>query len=86
MEQVARNPGLQKAIEAIGGISELARRLGLQRQAVSQWTQVPAGRMLMVQALTGIPLCELRPDLWPAPALETGSNSGAEVAEGEAGK
>lgn len=59
-----RDPGLQEAIEAAGGISELARRLGISQPSVSNWERVPAERVLNVEALTGIPRFRLRPDLF----------------------
>jgi DNA-binding transcriptional regulator YdaS (Cro superfamily) len=37
----------------------------LTSQAISQWTRVPAERVLPVEAATGIPRHELRPDLYP---------------------
>lgn len=48
-------------------ISELAMRLKIKPQAVSQWTRVPVGRVPEVEAVTGIPRHELRPDFWQAP-------------------
>lgn len=56
--------GLEKAIEAAGSISELARRLETTRQAVSQWKQIPAERIGDVHRVTGVPQKELRPDLF----------------------
>ena len=59
-----RDLALQRAIEVVGGISELSRRLGINRQAVSVWRRCPASRARAVQTITGVPLSELRPDLW----------------------
>jgi hypothetical protein len=36
----------------------------LTSQAISQWRQVPAGRVLQVEELTGISRHELRPDVF----------------------
>lgn len=62
-----RDPGLSAAIEAAGGVSELARQLAIAQPSVSNWSRVPAERVLSVEALTGIDRTELRPDLY-APA------------------
>ena len=57
--------GLQKAIEAAGGMAALARQLGITVQAVSQWTQVPADRVVAVSRATHVSPTVLRPDLYP---------------------
>lgn len=59
-----REAGLQEAIAAAGGVSELARRLGLSPPSISTWTRVPAERVAAVEAATGIPRETLRPDLF----------------------
>jgi TorA maturation chaperone TorD len=56
--------GLQEAIRAAGGITELARRVGLSQPSVSNWRRVPAERVLAVEAATGVPRTKLRPDLY----------------------
>lgn len=49
-------------------ISQLSKDLGLSRQAVYKWQWnakgIPAERCLEIEKLTGIPRCQLRPDLW----------------------
>lgn len=60
-----RETGLQSAIDAVGGVSALARGLGISQPAVSIWERVPAERVLSVEALTGVPRTRLRPDLYP---------------------
>lgn len=63
---------LQRAIAAAGGTqAALAAKVGFTQQAVSEW--VVAGRVsrfavLPVEAATGVPRYELRPDLFPAAA------------------
>ena len=47
-----------------GGLTRLARALGLTRSAVHQWKQVPAHRLVEVERITGIPREALRPDLY----------------------
>lgn len=56
---------LQRAIEAAGGLSKLAASLGISKQAVSQWDEVPPLKVLTVEEITGVPRHELRPDLYP---------------------
>lgn len=64
-----REAGLEKAIGAMGGISDLARGLGVAQPTVSLWRRIPAERVLSVEVLTGIPRTVLRPDLYPAPEV-----------------
>ena len=59
--------GLEAAILAAGGITELARRIGISQPSVSNWSQVPPGRVLSVEAATGVPRAILRPDLYREP-------------------
>lgn len=59
-----RDPGLHKAIESAGGVTELARCLGLAQPSVSKWTRVPAERVISVENLTGVPRVVLRPDIY----------------------
>jgi TorA maturation chaperone TorD len=66
-----RNPGLDEAIRAIGGVNELARKLGISQPSVSGWTRVPAERVIAVEEATGVSRTVLRPDLYgTAPADE----------------
>ena len=53
------------AIENAGGVTVLACALGIKHPAIYSWTRIPAERVLEVEALTGIPCCELRPDIYP---------------------
>jgi TorA maturation chaperone TorD len=59
-----RDPGLSEAIRNAGGVSELARRLGISQPSVSNWNRVPAERVLDVEAATGVERVVLRPDLY----------------------
>jgi TorA maturation chaperone TorD len=63
-----RDEGLEQAISAVGGITELARRIGISQPSVSNWDRVPAERVLSVEAATGVPRIVLRPDLFAAQA------------------
>lgn len=58
------DPGLQAAISAVGGVTELARRIGISQPSVSNWTRVPAERVLTVEQVTGVARAVLRPDLY----------------------
>ncbi len=59
-----RDAGLSQAIEAAGSVSELARKLGISQPSISNWTRVPAERVISVETLTGISRAVLRPDLY----------------------
>jgi TorA maturation chaperone TorD len=58
------DPGLREAIRAAGGVTELARRIGISQPSVSNWLRVPAERVLSVEAATGVGRAMLRPDLY----------------------
>jgi TorA maturation chaperone TorD/DNA-binding transcriptional regulator YdaS (Cro superfamily) len=59
-----RDQGLTEAIEAVGGVTELARRIGIAQPSVSNWDQIPADRVIAVEAATGVARMRLRPDLY----------------------
>ena len=59
-----RDQGLDEAIRAAGGVSELARRIGISQPSVSNWARIPAERVLAVEAATGVDRAVLRPDLY----------------------
>jgi TorA maturation chaperone TorD len=59
-----RDPGLSEAIRAAGGVSELARQIGIAQPSVSNWIRVPAERVTSVEAATGVDRAVLRPDLY----------------------
>src|SRR5262245_66507634 len=59
-----RDPGLDRAIAAAGGVGALARKIGIAQPSVSNWSRVPAERVLTVEAVTGVSRAELRPDLF----------------------
>jgi TorA maturation chaperone TorD len=60
------DPGLDQAIRAAGGTTRLARRIGVSQPSVSNWSRVPAERVLAVEAATGVARAVLRPDLYAA--------------------
>lgn len=45
--------------------SELARELGISRQAVHKWQRVPRKQLRRVAEISGMPAETLRPDLDP---------------------
>ena len=49
-----RDQGLNEAIRAAGGVSELARRIGISQPSISNWNRIPAERVVEVEAATGI--------------------------------
>ena len=59
-----RDPGLEQAIRAAGGVGALARKVGISQPSVSNWSRVPAERVILVEDLTGINRAVLRPDLY----------------------
>ena len=61
-----RESGLQKALDAAGGVAALARALDITQPSVSGWSKIPAERVLAVESLTGVPRNQLRPDLYTA--------------------
>ncbi len=67
-----RDPGLDEAIRAVGGVSELARQIGISQPSVSNWTRVPAERVLIVEAATGIDRKTLRPDIYGEAKTDSG--------------
>lgn len=59
-----RDAGLDEAIRAAGGVGALARKIGISQPSVSNWSHVPAERVLAVEAVTGVSRAALRPDLY----------------------
>lgn len=48
-----------------GRLTRLADALDIHPGAISQWTKVPAERVLAVEESTGISRHDLRPDIYP---------------------
>lgn len=66
MSEAAQTPK-DRAVIAAGGVTKLAKAIGVTRSAVSQWDAIPMDRVFEVARVTGVPAHELRPDLIPAP-------------------
>lgn len=64
-----RDPGLNRAIDMAGGVAQLARKIGLAQTSVSNWSSVPAQRVIAVETATGVSRANLRPDLYDASAI-----------------
>jgi DNA-binding transcriptional regulator YdaS (Cro superfamily) len=59
------DPGLRLAVKAAGGtMTDLARLLGIAPQAIAQWDEIPAGRILDIERVTKVDREKLRPDLY----------------------
>lgn len=54
------------ACDKAGGITKLAKELGIRPQAIHQWKKVPAERVLEVERISGVSRHVLRPDLYPS--------------------
>lgn len=55
---------LHHAAQKVGGIPQLAQKLGISRQAIYYWTRIPADRVVEIERITGIDRRELRPDIF----------------------
>jgi DNA-binding transcriptional regulator YdaS (Cro superfamily) len=78
-----RDPGLSEAIQAAGGVTELARRMGISQPSVSNWEKVPAERVLLVEETTGISRQVLRPDLYRDPDKPARTRDETDVARAQ---
>jgi TorA maturation chaperone TorD len=78
-----REGGLQRAIDAAGGVGALARLIGIAQPSLSNWRRVPAERVVAVEAATGVARAALRPDLYPEQGhmSEEADDHGREVDE-----
>ncbi|MGO4713365.1 molecular chaperone TorD family protein [Bradyrhizobium sp. 2TAF24] len=73
-----RDAGLERAIDAAGGVAQLARKIGIAQPSVSNWSRVPAQRVVAVEMATGVSRDILRPDLYGEPAR---SDDGTDAVE-----
>ena len=72
-----RDDVLKEALEPKGSARRLADALGITEQAVSQWSKVPASRVLEFERETGIPRHRVRPDLYPAESIPEDTGAAA---------
>lgn len=77
---------LKRAVALLGSQAAMARLLGLKQPSVWNWIDkgkpLPAQHVLKVEAATGIPKEDLRPDIYPrdaatSPASGGGASGGA---------
>jgi TorA maturation chaperone TorD len=78
-----RDEGLDEAIRVAGGVGALARKIGISQPSVSNWSRVPAERVLSVEAATGVSRALLRPDLY---AEHLGAGGDVDVDEVDAAR
>jgi TorA maturation chaperone TorD len=76
-----RDPGLSEAIRAAGGVGALAHKLGISQPSVSNWTRVPAERVALVEAVTGVARDILRPDLFGETSIRVDEEDAARADE-----
>jgi TorA maturation chaperone TorD len=70
-----RDPGLDEAIRVAGGVGALARKIGISQPSISNWSRVPAERVLSIEAVTGVERTVLRPDLYVERLVDTNIDS-----------
>lgn len=56
--------GLQRAVDAAGGIRSLARLLGVSHTAILKWERVPDVWILRIEEVTKVPRHKLRQDMF----------------------
>lgn len=62
-----KNQPLQDVIDAAGSAAKIAEHLGIRRQAIYQWNEVPALRVIAIERFINgaVTRHEMRPDLYP---------------------
>jgi DNA-binding transcriptional regulator YdaS (Cro superfamily) len=58
---------MPEIIQRAGGVTKLAAAVGRHHATILGWHRVPAEHAKAVAEASGIPLHELRPDLWEPP-------------------
>ncbi len=66
------DPGKRAAVQAAGGIRELARRIGLSHSSVVRWDMIPIEHLFRVEEVTRVDRRVLRPDIFNMPRPGTG--------------
>ena len=65
-----RDPGPNYAIDTVGGVAQLAHKIGVAQPSASNWNRVPAQRVIAIEAATGASHKQLRSDLSSEPAVK----------------
>ena len=55
------------AVKREGSLSRVAKRLGISRQAIDQWEEVPPKHVLAMEEMSGVSRYEQRPDIYGPP-------------------
>src|ERR1043166_9459770 len=55
---------IREAAGKVGGRPKLGRQLGVSRQAIYQWTEVPVERAADLERVPGVPASRFRPDVF----------------------
>jgi TorA maturation chaperone TorD len=76
-----RDPGLAEAIRAVGGVGALARKIGISQPSLSNWSRVPAERVIVIEDATGVDRTVLRPDLYGSQPADATDNVDAARAQ-----
>jgi hypothetical protein len=67
--QDSSDPGLKAVLDKARTKFRLAKALGINPQAISQWKKIPPTRVLQLEELYGVPPYVQRPDLYSQPEV-----------------
>jgi DNA-binding transcriptional regulator YdaS (Cro superfamily) len=56
---------VREAAANVGGLSQLAKLMGIRHTTFYRWKEVPAERVLQIEKLTGVSRHDMRPDIYP---------------------
>lgn len=86
MSEVRTNiaEAMAEAVARAGGLAKLGEILGVAHSQVCRWRKsgrVPANRVLAIEAATGVPRHQLRPDLFQGPTITPAPAATAALAD-----
>lgn len=55
---------IKDIVRRCGGAAELGQKIGRHRTTIIGWERVPVEHARIVAGLLGVPLSEIRPDVW----------------------
>lgn len=61
---------VKQIILAAGGVRRISKEILRSHSTVSEWKRIPAPHAQAIANLSGIPLWEIRPDVFPAPTSD----------------